>query len=105
MPTAVEIKRIYQNPPLAMAEGEDATGVLNITQMAFGSIQLPAAIDGTLKWQVSLDETNWTDDEAISFAANASLKIPDNVWNFPAARILASEEQSAERTFLTFSKG
>lgn len=105
MATAVEIKRQYQKPDLTMAQGAAVTGVLNLTPMAFGSVQLPAAIDGTLKWQVSLDEVTWTDGDAIAFVANASLKIPDDVWSFPAARIAASSNQAAARTFKTFAKG
>jgi hypothetical protein len=105
MSKTVEISREYQLPPIVIAAGGTASTVLNITRFAFGSIQLPDAITGALKWQVSLDEVNWTDDEAITFVANKALKIPDNVWNFPAARILSDGAEAAERTFRTFSKG
>ncbi len=103
--TAVEIKRQYVKGTLSMATGAAVTGVLNITTLAFGAIQLPAAITGTLKWQVSIDEVTWTDGDAITFVASASLKIPDDVMNFPAARIAASSNQAADRSFGTFVKG
>jgi hypothetical protein len=101
----VEMSREYREEPITIGIGQSASSVLNLTRFAFGSVQHSAAIEGTIKWQVSLDGVTWTDAGAITHSNAKSEKIPDDVWSFPMARILASTNQTALRTFLTFRKG
>lgn len=105
MNVIAEIWRGFAEESLVIPSGSAATPALNLTRSAFGSFQHSAAIEGTIKWQVSLDGTNWTDAGGITHSANKSEKIPDDVWNFPVCRILASTNQTTARTFLTFRKG
>lgn len=105
MSQRVEISREFKKDDIVIASGQTASDVLNLTRFAFGSVQHPAAITGTIKWQISIDGVTWTDAGSITFSAGKTEAIPDAVWNAPVARILASTGQAAERTFQTFRKG
>ena len=107
------LTRSTKNFTFTIAAGSDTSEAVDVSQFAWGSIQLPAALDGAnLRYFASVGESFVTCRDAegdtpdsITFVASGIVSLPIEVLSCCAFKINVDAVQTEEREFRVNLKG
>lgn len=106
--------RHYKNITAQITNSQTTTEAIFVGDMAWGSVQLPAALTSTaLEFTVSNDNSNFAslrdvDGDAIAaitVAAGRCIPIPDEAFNFTYLKIVVGSAEAADRNLSLLLKG